>query len=427
MRVIDLLRQYAPGFVAQHAAQAAPQVQSVLAKLALCRTAALGGRAYECPRCQERCHVYNSCVDRHCPLCSGGRRADWLDHASELLLPDLDYFQVVFTVPEELSGLMLGNRRATYGLLFRAAWSALRDVLRADVGCDPAAWLVLHTWNQRLEHHPHVHALVPGGGPARDGSGWVASRHPTQERRKQPYLVDHQRLSARFREEFVAGLKKLHQQGRLQLTGEWSHLLATAAFEAWLQPFSECAWVVFIEPPPIADARPENVLKYLARYLTGGPLSDRRLLAHADGQVTFWARSKNKSAGNPSEPYALPGVEFVRRWALHILPKGFVKSRGYGGFSGRYRRAYLRRCRELLHVAPPEIAPPEIAREDPAVERPPKLACPRCQAPLECVDYTERPGWHRVFSGSARPVWYDPFGRARRRSARPNSPEPPDG
>jgi hypothetical protein len=153
-------------------------VQSVLGKLALCRTAALGGHHYECPQCQHGCLVYNSCIDRHCPLCSGGRRADWLAKTAELLLPAIDYFQVVFTVPEPLWPLMLGNRRATYRLLFHAAWQALREVVREEVGCEPAALMVLHTWNQRLEHYLHLHALVPGVAPRRTASSGCAAGTP---------------------------------------------------------------------------------------------------------------------------------------------------------------------------------------------------------------------------------------------------------
>ena len=271
LRVIDLLRQYTPAYLAAYGEQAVPQVQSVLAKLSLCRTAALGGHVYECPQCQHRCPVYNSCLDRHCPLCSGGRRADWLTKTAELLLPKIDYFQVVFTLPEQLSALMLGNRRATYRLLFHAAWAALREVLREELGCEPAALMVLHTWNQRLEHYPHLHALVPGGGPSLDGQRWVRSRHRHHHRRDKPYLVDNRLLSQRFRDKFLAGLTRLHRDGQLKLQGTWSHLQEPAAFAAWLQTFRDCDWVVYIEPPPTAQAQPEQVLKYLARYLTGRP------------------------------------------------------------------------------------------------------------------------------------------------------------
>ena len=414
---MDLLRRYAPKFLDEYRSQAAPQVHSVLAKLSLCRTAALGGRIHECRRCRHRCPVYNSCLDRHCPQCSGGRRADWLEKTAELLLPKVPYFQVVFTVPEQLSALMLGNRRATYGLLFRAAWEALGAVLREELGCEPAALMVLHSWNQRLGHHPHLHALVPGGGPAGDGQRWIGGRGRFPDGRERPYLVDHRRLSERFRDQFLAGLLGLHRGGKLKLVGEWSSWRDSAAFVDWLGTFRGSPWVVYIEPPPTEASRPEQVLKYLARYLTGGPISDRRLIQHADGQVTFWARSPDKAAGNPSEPYTLTGVEFTRRWSLHILPKGFVKSRCFGGYSCRNRESYLRRCRALLGAEPTAPEPVATAGEPPLEERPSTLACPRCQAEMECVVDVARPGWNVVLNGGDRPGWYDPFGKH----------EPPDG
>ena len=404
-----------------------PQVQSVLAKLALCRTAALGGHVYECPRCQHRCPVYNSCLDRHCPLCSGGRRVDWLAKTAQLLLSKIDYFQVVFTLPELLWPLMLGNRRATYRLLFHAAWEALQEVLREELGCEPAALMVLHTWNQRLEHYPHLHALVPGGGPARDGQHWVRNGYRYRQGRRQPNLVDNELLSERFRDKFLAGLTRLHKNGKLKLVHPWSDLQESAAFIAWLKTFSDGPWVVFIEPPPTEKAQPEQVLKYLARYLTGGPISDRRLIDHRDGTVTFWARSKDKRTGNPSEPSRLTGVEFTRRWALHILPKGFVKSRCFGGFSCRHRKAYLSRCRELLEGEQPESESAEAPAQEPAEEPKPAIACPHCQTPMECISHIERPGWNRVLNGCDRPWWYDPFGHALTWDCRRSYRAPPDG
>jgi len=402
-------------------------VQKVLGKLALCRTAALGGHEFECPQCRHRCWVYNSCIDRHCPLCSGGRRFDWLAKTSELLLPEIDYFQVVFTVPEQLSALMLGNRRATYRLLFHAAWEALRSMLRQELGCQPAALMVLHTWNQRLEHHPHLHALVPGGGPSLDGSQWVRSAHPHQRDRRKPYLVDNQLLSEQFRQAFLAGLTRLHRDGKLKLIARWSDLREPAAFAAWLETFREGPWVVYVEPPPTEHANPEHVLKYLARYLTGGPISDGRLLEHQDGWVTFWARGRDKQHGNQSEPYTLTGGEFTRRWSMHILPKGFVKSRCFGGFSCRHRQAYLDRCRELLGCAPAASGAAETAIQEPAEPCQPTRACLKCTTPMVSVCYLERPGWRRVLNGPQGPWWYDPFYQALVWDRFDWYREPPDG
>ena len=318
---------------------------------------------------------------------------------------------MVFTLPESLWPLLLGNRRETYRLLFQAAWAALREVLREQVGCEPAALMVLHTWNQHLEHYPHLHAVVPGGGPGLKGPGWVRSQHPEQADREKPYLVDNRLLSARFRDKFLAGLKKLQKKGKLKLVGPWSPLRDSAAFAAWLKPVHDVDWVVYIEPPPTAEANPEHVLKYLARYLTGGPISDRRLISWEGDQVTFWARSSDKGRGNPSEPYSLTGVEFTRRWALHILPKGFVKSRSFGGFSTRNRRAYLARCREQLGVEPPAPAARDVppASDDGSTSA---VRCPRCETPMEHVSHSVRLGWNRLLNGPSRPAWYDPYGHA---------------
>ena len=185
--------------------------------------------------------------------------------------------------------------------------------------------------------------------------------------------------------------------------------------------------MVYIEPPPTEQAQPEHVLKYLARYLTGGPISDRRLIAHEDGEVTFWARSKDKGAGNPPEPYTLTGVEFTRRWALHILPKGFVKSRCFGGFSCRNRKSYLRRCRDLLGAEQPR--PSRWKRRGRRLRKSdhPAIACPHCQAAMACVSHVQRPSWRDVFSGSDRPGWYDPFGHAMACASVAGNREPPDG
>ncbi len=235
MSVAGLLRQYTADYVARHRRQAAPQVQSTLAKLSLCRTAALGGRRYRCGSCDHECTVYNSCGDRHCPQCSGAKRADWLTSAGKLLLPGVDYFQVVFTMPDKLSSLALGNRREIYNLLFHSAWRALREVIEAEQGFEASAAMVLHTWNQKLQPHAHVHALVPGGGPSLgEERQWVPACRRNGRRRtgrrydgrhhKKPYLVDANELRQRFRKVFLDGLRRLHHKGLLKLDEHWSHL-----------------------------------------------------------------------------------------------------------------------------------------------------------------------------------------------------------
>jgi len=406
LTVARILREHAAGFVAAYPRQAAPQVRSTLAKLSLCRTAALGGRRLWCPSCGHRCAVYNSCGDRHCPQCRGARRFQWLDATRALLLPEVDYFQVVFTVPKALSGLALGNRRAVYDLLFAAAWQTLREVLQEQFGLQPAALMVLHTWDQRLEAHAHVHALVPGGGPSRCGQRWIKTRHPRHRRRRKPYLVDNQLLSERFRDKFLAGLQRLHQQGKLRLGGELAGCVER--FTGLVDELGSRPWAVYIQGPPAENASPENVVKYLARYMSGGPISDRRLIAYARGKVTFLARSTRKSRGRgatPLVPVTLSGVEFTRCWSLHILPKGYTRVRRYGGYSNRHRATYLDRCRQLLGLTPPSTeAPPETAdRADSDSSAP---CCPKCSAAMICLTDTPRPSWLVVMTGLHRPVWY---------------------
>jgi hypothetical protein len=386
----------------------ASQVKSVLSRILLCRTATLKGRVYECPTCHSQCNVYNSCVDRHCPQCGGARRADWLEKTEQLILPKVNYFQVIFTLPDQLSGLILGNRRALYGLLFQAAWGALDETLRKIGLFQPAAQLVLHTWNQRLGHHPHIHGLVPGGGPSLDGGQWINSRHPTQPRRRKPFLVDNNELGQSFRKHFVDGLRRLVCRGELRLEGEWLPLQDPTQREVWLDELCATSWNVFVEGPPNGRSRPSDVLKYLAAYMTGGPISNRRLISDDDGVVTFWARSKDKAKGNPPEPVSLKGTEFVRRWTMHILPKGFTRSRSYGGYHGTKRAAYLDSCRQLLKTADNDPLSTDDRLDDATPSGP---MCPHCGVAMQCIGQQSRPSWKKIFERSiyADPAIYSPM------------------
>jgi hypothetical protein len=410
LSVAKLLKLYTPAYLQKHSAQAVPQVQSTLAKLALCRTRALGGHIYRCQGCRSETPVYNSCGDRHCSQCSGAKRADWLDSTSELLIPGVTYFQVVFTLPEELSALSLGNRREIYNLLFHCAWQALRDQIAAEQAFEAAAAMVLHTWNQKLDAHVHVHALVPGGGPSLDPlrPGWISSRKRRGKPSSKPYLVDAKELRERYREFVLKGLDRLWSKGKLKLEGDWSHLKERANWNEWLGRFDHKTWVSFIQAPPNEDCRPEHVAKYLARYMTGGPISDRRLISHEDGKVQFWARVGNQTGGGDgrSAPYTLSGVEFVRRWSMHILPRGFTKSRRYGGFSNRHRDRYLKECTAWLTLQEelPLAADAEPERDELAAETLP--ACPHCGGIMELIRWSSKPAWSDVMSSPSRPWWY---------------------
>ena len=211
-----------------------------------------------------------------------------------------------------------------------------------------------------------------------------------------------------FREHFVDGLRRLVLKGKLHLDGEWFRLQDPTKLEVWLDELTATDWNVFVEGPPHGQSRPTDVLKYLARYMTGGPISDRRLISDEDSVVRFWARSKDKRKGNPSEPFPLKGTEFVRRWAMHILPKGYTRSRAYGGYHGTKRAVYLDRCRELLG-----IAVDDPARTDDCLDcrEPSEPTCPRCEIPMISIFRQSRPSWKKIFERAiyAEPGIYSPM------------------
>ena len=349
-----------------------------------------------------------------------------MDSAAKLLLPGIDYFQVVFTMPDKLSSLALGNRREIFDLLFRSAWHALKQVIEDEQQFEAAASMILHLWNQHLESHIHLHAFVPSGGPSltvgrptadascrsecsdesslKVAGEWKTARPPVHLRQDRLWLVDADELRLAFRTEFLKGLHSLHRRDKLKLTGEWEFLRQTAAFEVWLEPLEEKAWVTFIQAPP-EHSSPEHVLRYLARYLTGGPISDRRLLRHEDGRVTFLARTGTTHGGSDeTEAVEVSGAEFVRRWSLFIFPKGYTKTRRYGGFSNYHRKRYLLECSELLSVVADKPVAPDVTE---SAEYDGERRCPHCETPLLCVSATEKSSWCDVMRSSSRPGWYD--------------------
>jgi len=250
--------------------------------------------------------------------------------------------------------------------------------------------------------------LVPGGGPSLDGRRWINSRHPTQPRRRKPFLVDNTELGQNFRKHYVDGLRRLVRSGKLRLEGAWFWLHDPTQREAWLDELTATAWNVFVEGPPHGKSRPTDVLKYLARYMTGGPISDRRLISDEDGVVRFWARSKDKSTGNRSEQFPLKGTEFVRRWTMHILPKGYTRSRAYGGYHATKRAAYLDDCRRLLGIAVDGPMSTDDRLEDAEASSP---SCPHCEIAMLCIGQQSRPSWKKIFERGiyADPAIYSPM------------------
>jgi hypothetical protein len=338
--VADVIRAHAAELVSRGVLSRARR--RVLRDLAVCRTSALGGHSDECRGCGHVEVSYNSCRNRHCPKCQGASRAAWVEAQEARLLP-VSYFHVVFTLPEEIAKLALQNKRALYGLLLRCAAATLQEVA-ADtkrLGAEIGFVSVLHTWTQTLLHHPHVHCLVPGGGLSRDGARWVACRPG--------FFLPVRVLGRVFRGKFLAGLEALGRAGRLAFQGVLAPLAEPCALHALIAQAREKEWVVYAKPP---FGGPARVLRYLARYTHRVAIGNSRLLALEDGHVIF--RYRDRAGGDRSRTMRLPATEFLRRFLLHVLPKGFARVRHYGILANRSSK--LKRCRALLEGAAGETA-----------------------------------------------------------------------
>jgi hypothetical protein len=282
--------------------------------------------------------VYNSCRNRHCPKCQAAARAAWLEARRSELLP-VEYFHVVFTLPDALARIAWQNKRVVYDMLFRAAADTLLEVA-ADpkhLGAQLGFLGVLHTWGQNLLHHPHVHFVVPGGGITSDQSNW--------KRCKAGFFLPVRVLSRVFRGKFLALLRAAHDQGRLVFRGELASWGTAPGFKRLVAKSYGMEWVVYAKPP---FGGPGQVLKYLARYTHRVAISNDRLMKLEDGQVTF--RWKNYAAQGKKQTMMLSALEFLRRFLLHVLPRGFMRIRHYGFLANRHRESRLALCRRLLEA-----------------------------------------------------------------------------
>jgi hypothetical protein len=369
--VADIIRQYGTRFIEAHRAWLTAQHLRVLRAIAHCRTAALGGHLDQCAACGHRAISFNSCRNRHCPKCLTHARNQWLAEREHELLP-VGYAHVVFTLPHALAGLALQNKRVVYDLLFRASAATLLEVAQTSkhLGAALGFLSVLHTWGQTLLHHPHVHCVVPAGGLSPDGTRWVHAR-PS-------FFLPVKVLSRVFRGKVVAGLRAAFRAGTLTLPGDLQRLTTEPAFSAWLRRLFRHEWVVYAKPP---FGGPSHVLHYLARYTHRVAISNHRLVDVKDGQVTF--RWKDYRHGSQVRLMTLLAEEFLRRFCLHVLPKGFVRIRFYGFLAARSRTEALSRCRRALDASPPP-APAVSAGDTPTpVALPP---CPHCGAAMVVVE-----------------------------------------
>jgi hypothetical protein len=347
----DVIRAFGPAFEERYGHTVAPAQRRALRDLVRCRTAALGGHVEACDACGQVRIAYNSCRNRNCPKCQAAARAAWLERQAADLLP-VEYFHLVFTLPNAIGPVGLQNPSLVYGTLFRAAADSL-SALAADpkhLGAELGFLAVLHTWGQTLTLHPHVHCVVPGGGLSPGGQRWVSCRPG--------FLLPVRPLSRLFRGKYLATLQRFHQQGRLVLAGRQAELVHPGRFARWIDELRGSDWVVYAKPP---FGGPERVLKYLARYTHRVAISNHRLASLDARTVSFhW---KDYADANTPKVMTLDGVEFLRRFLQHVLPSGFVRIRHFGLLANRHREEKLARCRSLLNATPtvcnPELLPAE--------------------------------------------------------------------
>lgn len=332
--VADIVRLHGEEYRRAHSPTAAQE--SALRHIAACRTAAMGGHVDACDGCGGTRVSYNSCRDRHCPKCQSMARADWLEARLERLLPT-SYFHVVFTIPDEINALALGNRRVLFDLLFASAAATLRAIAGDEkhLGAEIGVTAVLHTWGQNLLFHPHLHCVVTGGGLTRSGDRWVSTR--------ERYFLPVKVLSRLFRGKFLAGLKSARAAGELRFGGSADALGEEPDWKAFLASLYRKDWVVYAKPP---FGGPEQVFKYLGRYTHRVAISNHRITNIERGRVTFTL--KNYADAGKRTTMVVSAPEFLRRFALHVLPRGFTRIRHFGLMAGCNVATKLETARRLL-------------------------------------------------------------------------------
>jgi hypothetical protein len=371
LEVADIVRAQGNRFIENHCRWIHWTHRKVLRAIARCRTAALGGHRDLCPRCGYRAISFNSCRDRHCPKCQSGARDKWIAARQNELLA-VAYVHVVFTLPHQLCQLALQNKKVLYDLLFRASAETLLEVA-ADpqhLGAHIGFLSVLHTWGQNLLAHPHVHCLIPAGGLSPDHTRWIHPRYP--------FFLPVGVLGRVFRGKFIAGLKRRFHLGQLTFAGSLQPLQHEKAFRSFLRPLFRQDWVVYAKPP---FGGPHHVLGYLARYTHRVAITNHRLLDFQHNQVTFlW---KDYAHGNKKRKMTLSAEEFLRRFLLHVLPRGFVRIRSFGFLANRSRTTLLPLCQRLLRNNPRPHAPAVITF---FAAQPACFRCPKCASPMLIVD-----------------------------------------
>ena len=379
LEVADIFHRHGAAWRAAHAGHLSLGQLKVMAAIETCRTAALGGHVEACEDCGHTRIAYNSCRNRHCPKCQGAAAKAWLAAREADLLP-VGYFHVVFTLPAEIADIAWHNKAVIYDLLFRAASEAMITIA-ADpkhLGARIGITAVLHTWGSAMTHHPHVHMIVPGGGIALDGERWIACR-PN-------FFLPVRVLSRLFRRLFLAMLAAAHKLGRLQFFGNHADLANTQAFTAFLAPLKKTRWFVYAKRP---FAGPKAVLAYLSRYTHRVSISNRRLISADQSGVTFKVKDYRIEGPGRYKTMTLDVAEFIRRFLIHVLPKGLHRIRHYGLFANGGRADNIARIRQLI-TAP---ASPEQPADDQTADasQPATLPhpCPCCGGRMIIIETFE--------------------------------------
>lgn len=366
LELADIFRQYGPAYRQTH--HLPLHQHRLMQAIEICRTPALGGIVEWCDHCQYTHIQYRSCRNRHCPKCQGLARLRWLEQRRAELLP-VEYFHVVFTVPQLIADIAFYNKELVYDILFRAAAQTLLEIA-ADprrLGVHIGFFAVLHSWGQNLHFHPHLHCVVPGGGLSPKADRWIHGRRR--------FLFPVRVLSTRFRRLFLAALEKAFQRGKLQFFGQLESLRQPQIFAQHMAALKTTSWVVYAKPP---FGGPSHVLEYLGRYTHRVAISNRRLLALEQGRVSFqW---KDYRDGQQQKVMTVPAEEFIRRFLQHALPAGFQSIRYYGFLAHCHRTRQLDRCRQLLAPVHSDLLPSVIAHH-PSVAEPASHAfrlCPHC-------------------------------------------------
>jgi hypothetical protein len=377
LRVADVFRDHGPAWRDANRGHVSLSQLKVMSAIESCRTAALGGHIARCENdvCGHTIIAYNSCRNRHCPGCQAGAARDWLEAREAELLP-VPYFHIVFTLPATIADIAYQNKAVIYDLLMRTSAETLITIA-ADpkhMGARIAITSVLHTWGSAMTHHPHVHMIVQGGGISLDGERWIA--------RKPHFFLPVLVLSKLFRRLMLERLAAAHNAGKLNFHGDHTGLADATAFAAFLKPLKTTRWFVYAKRP---FAGPKAVLAYLSRYTHRVAISNSRLIRADDRNVTFKWKDYRFEGRERMKAMTIPAHEFIRRFLVHVLPKGLHRIRHYGLFANTVRAENLARMRELLAVTAPAV---EDRGSTVDVETPAVLAqpCPCCGGRMRIID-----------------------------------------